>query len=67
MEKLRGMNVPMPKFLQEDIPDGVKNINGYKNLQTFFPTLSKVFRVNKFQAPLNSSPLTVQGPRGFVQ
>ena len=44
------MNVPMPKFLQEDIPDGVKNINGYKNLQTFFPTLSKVFRVNKFQA-----------------
>ena len=50
MEKLRGMNVPMPKFLQEDIPDGVKNINGYKNLQTFFPTLSKVFRVNKFQA-----------------
>ena len=39
----------MPKFLQEDIPEGVRGIYGYKNLQTFFPTLSKVFRVNKFQ------------------
>jgi hypothetical protein len=50
MEKLRGMNLPMPRFLQEDIPEGVKGIYGYRNLQTFFPTLSKVFRVNKYQA-----------------
>jgi hypothetical protein len=49
MEKLRGMNFPMPKFLQEDIPEGVRGIYGYKNLQTFFPTLSKIFRINKYQ------------------
>ena len=49
MEKLRGMNLPMPKFLQDDIPEGVKGIYGYRNLQTFFPTLSKVFRLNKYQ------------------
>jgi methylmalonyl-CoA mutase cobalamin-binding subunit len=28
MEKLRGMNLPMPRFLQEDIPEGVKGIYG---------------------------------------
>ena len=44
------MNLPMPKFLQEDIPEGVRGIYGFRNLQTFFPTLSKVFRVNKYQS-----------------
>jgi len=49
MEKLRGMNLPMPRFLQEDIPEGVDGICGFRNLQTFFPTLTKIFRINKFQ------------------
>ena len=44
------MNVPTPRFLQEDIPEGVDGICGFRKLQTFFPTLSKVFRVNNFQS-----------------
>ena len=72
MEKLRGMNLPMPRFLQEDIPEGVRGIYGYRNLQTFFPTLSKVFRVNKYQAakvaydlPSTLAAVDCSGGQGF--
>jgi hypothetical protein len=74
MEKLRGMNVPMPKFLQEDIPEGVRGIYGYRNLQTFYPTLSKVFRLNKYQSarvaynlPAKLIGVDCSGAQGFCR
>ena len=74
MEKLRGINLPMPRFLQEDIPEGVRGIYGYRNLQTFFPTLSKVFRVNKYQAakvaydlPSSLAAVDCSGGQGFCE
>ncbi len=68
------MNLPMPKFLQEDIPEGVRGVYGYNNLQTFFPTLSKVFRVNKFQTsklaydlPSKLVSIDCSGGQGFCR
>ncbi len=49
-EKLRGMKLPKPRYDSIPLPESLKNINGFKNLQTFFPTLSKLFRLNKFQS-----------------
>ncbi len=48
--KLRGMTLPIPKFLLEEISDELHHVKGYRNLQTFFPTLAKVFRINKYQS-----------------
>ena len=48
--KLRGMSLPTPRFVLEDIAEDLHHVKGYRNLQTFFPTLSKVFRINKFQS-----------------
>lgn len=48
--KLRGMTLPSPRFVLEDMSEELHHVNGYRNLQTFFPTLSKVFRINKFQS-----------------
>ena len=49
-DKLRGMKVPTPRFISSPFPDSLKAVNGYSNLQTYFPTFSHVFRVNKFQS-----------------
>lgn len=48
--KLRGMSLPTPRFLLEDMSEELHHVKGYRNLQTFFPTLTKVFRINKFQS-----------------
>lgn len=48
--KLRGMSLPVPRFILEDMAEELHHVKGYRNLQTFFPTLSKVFRINKFQS-----------------
>ena len=48
--KLRGMTLPIPRFLLEEISQDLHHVKGYHNLQTFFPTLSKVFRINKYQS-----------------
>jgi hypothetical protein len=72
MEKLRGMNLPVPRFRQEDIPEGVAGIYGYTHLQTFYPTLNKVFRLNKFQTakfayelPATLTAVDCSGNQGF--
>lgn len=49
-EKLRGMKLPKPRYDLAPLPDSLSGIHGFTNLQTFFPTLSKLFRLNKFQA-----------------
>jgi hypothetical protein len=48
--KLRGMALPTPRFLLGEMPSDLQYVRGYKNLQTFFPTLTKVFRLNKYQS-----------------
>jgi hypothetical protein len=48
--KLRGMTLPTPRFVLEDMSEELHHVKGYRNLQTFFPTLSQVFRINKFQS-----------------
>ncbi len=48
-EKLRGMKLPKPRFELAPLPESLLRINGFTQLQTFFPTLSKLFRLNKFQ------------------
>jgi hypothetical protein len=48
-DKLRGMKLPVPHFLTAALPEDLKHVNGYSNLQTFFPSLTKIFRLNKYQ------------------
>jgi hypothetical protein len=48
--KLRGMSLPTPRFLLNEMPEPLHHVRGYSNLQTFFPTLTKLFRINKFQS-----------------
>lgn len=48
--KLRGMKIPLPRYTLESLPDTLQNVKGYSHLQTFFPSLSKLFRINKYQA-----------------
>jgi len=48
--KLRGMQLPTPRFLLDPLSEDLQKIRGYKNLQTFFPAMTKVFKINKFQS-----------------
>jgi hypothetical protein len=48
-EKLRGMKLPNPRYELGPLPESLLRIHGFTQLQTFFPTLSKLFRLNKFQ------------------
>ena len=47
--RLRGLKIDIPKFQTEPLPETLQNVRGYTNLQTFFPTLANIFRLNKFQ------------------
>lgn len=47
---LRGFKLPPPRFLIAPLSSELQSVKGYKNLQTFFPTLSKLFRLNKFNS-----------------
>ena len=44
---LRGMNLPSPRFRIAPLPKELAQVRGYTSLQTFFPTLSKLFRLTK--------------------
>lgn len=44
---LRGMNLPLPRFRVAPLPEGLTQVRGFTSLQTFFPTLSKLFRLTK--------------------
>jgi hypothetical protein len=46
--ELRGLKLPPPRFLNAPLSSKLQSVKGYKHLQTFFPTLSKLFRLNKF-------------------
>lgn len=48
--KLRGMSLPPPKYVLEDMAESLHHVKGYRNLQTFFPTLTQIYRINKFQS-----------------
>ncbi len=48
--ELRGIKLPPPKFYNAPLSSQLQCVKGYKHLQTFFPTLSKLFRLNKFNA-----------------
>jgi hypothetical protein len=47
---LRGIKLPNPRFYNAPLSSQLQSVKGYKHLQTFFPTLSKLFRLNKFNA-----------------
>lgn len=47
---LRGMNLPTPRFRAATLSKNLQKIPGFHNLQTYFPTLSKLFRVTKHQS-----------------
>ena len=44
---LRGMNLPLPRFRVAPLPASLTHVRGFTSLQTFFPTLSKLFRLTK--------------------
>lgn len=46
---LRGAQIPSPRFRQAPLPEGLHHVRGFHNLQTFFPTLSKLYRLSKHQ------------------
>lgn len=48
--ELRGFKLPPPRFLNAPLSSQLQQVKGYKHLQTFFPTLSKLFRLNKFNS-----------------
>jgi len=47
---LRGMNLPTPRFRAASLSNNLQNLPGFHNLQTYFPTLSKLFRITKHQS-----------------
>ncbi len=47
---LRGFKLPPPRFLTAPLSTELQSVKGYNHLQTFFPTLSKLFRLNKFNS-----------------
>lgn len=46
---LRGMSLPTPRFRLAPISEKLSDVNGFHSLQTYFPTLSKLFRITKHQ------------------
>jgi len=46
--QLRGIQLPAPRFNTGPISSALFNVEGYKHLQTFFPTLTKLFRLGKW-------------------
>lgn len=44
------MNLPTPRFRLAPLPKELTEVKGFNSLQTFFPTLTKLYRINKHQA-----------------
>ncbi len=49
-QTLRGMQVPPPRFRIAPLPEPLRHVRGFHGLQTFFPTLSKIYRLSKHQS-----------------
>lgn len=47
---LRGMELPIPRFSIGPLSNDLLHVKGYKNLQTFFPTLTKLFRLGRWSS-----------------
>ena len=47
---LRGMNLPKTRFRSAPLSKSLEKVRGFHNLQTYFPTLSKLFRITKHQS-----------------
>ena len=47
---LRGMNLPAPRFRMAPLSKNMENVQGFQGLQTYFPTLGKLFRITKHQS-----------------
>ena len=47
---LRGMNLPVPRFRIAPLSKSMESIRGFQALQTYFPTLGKLFRITKHQS-----------------
>ena len=45
--ELRGVPVPEPRFQTGPLSKDLLKVRGYKSLQTFFPTLAKLFKMGK--------------------
>lgn len=45
---LRGSKLPQPRFQSAPLSPGLQTVQGYRNLQTFFPTLTKLFRLSRW-------------------
>jgi len=47
---LRGIPLPPSRFQTAPLPEELKHVRGFHDLQTYFPTLSKLFRITKHQS-----------------
>lgn len=72
--KLRGMKIALPRYTLEELPEDLYHVKGYSHLQTFFPSLSKLFRINKYQAakisldvPFKILEITSKGEQGLCE
>ncbi len=45
--RLRGIPLPAPRFLTAAMSSRLSNVRGFSALQTYFPTLGKLFRITK--------------------
>ena len=48
--QLRGSQLPSPRFRIAPLAESLRHVHGFTNLQTFFPTLTKLYRLNKHQS-----------------
>jgi len=48
--QLRGTRLPTPRFRIAPLSKELEAVKGFHDLQTFFPTLSKIYRLSKHQA-----------------
>jgi hypothetical protein len=47
---LRGLSLPAPTFRVGPLSKDLLSVKGYQNLQTFFPTLTKLFKLRKWNS-----------------
>ncbi len=45
---LRGVKIPTPYFRTAPLSPDLLRVEGYRNLQTYFPTLTKLFRLSRW-------------------
>ena len=43
------MKLPSPRFRIAQLPEGLAHVRGFNSLQTYFPALTKLYRLNKHQ------------------